>query len=219
MSDVTPPKPPTPKAAAKGLSGLFKKQPKWVLIAGFTVLVGVAFMAWKRSQAGDPTADTMDGTSDEVLYEQPDGPMMAGDYGGGYITAPATQGAFGGYDSPSDFYPDAPADNAGGPESVVVNVSPGVVYQDPPDVPRLTSPIPTGGGRAPSRGVGNHRAVAKNAKKPAQKHPAPKKGGGGAKPKAPAKKVVGRVLPKVVARLPAKKAHPAPKAAPKKRKK
>lgn len=166
MTDVTPPHPPHPKAAAKGIAGLFKNQPKWVLIAGFTVLAGVAYFAWSRSRTADPTTqDPQAGASADTLYQQPDGAMAGGDYGGGYVTAPASQGAYGGYDYPPDLGTGL-ADTAGAPESVVVNVTPGpaTASSDVADVPTDPTGSPTGGGH-PARGVHHHLPVKPKHKK------------------------------------------------------
>lgn len=137
MADATP---PTPKAAAKGVAGLFKNKPAWVWIAGVTVLLGAAYLAFRRGQA---PADAM---PDETTAEDPYAAdvMAEGDYGGYYPVA--TQGAYGGYDVPPDYAPPATADTPDGPATVV----------------NVTYPAPvTGGGKPAATGVATHSAPPK----------------------------------------------------------
>lgn len=151
MADVTPPKPPTPKAAAKGLAGILKGKPAWMWVAGVTVLVGVAYVVWRNGQRTEETVAD-DGSSEY-------GPV-AGEYGYGdeFVTPAATQGAFGGYDSPLDFEP-LTQENAGEPEAsplVVVNV-PGPYNGGGEEIPGIISAAGPGGGNAP-RSATSHQS-------------------------------------------------------------
>lgn len=93
MAEVpTPPTPPTPKAAvkggAKGLKGILSGKPTWMWIAGFTVLVGVAVLAYRREKNAPLASD------------DPEGADFAD--GGGYYTSSPVTGSYGGYDMPID---------------------------------------------------------------------------------------------------------------------
>lgn len=135
MADTTPPTPPTPKAAAKGLGGVVKGKPAWVWVAGITVLIGVAYLAWNRGGAKPAEEETT----------EPQGDMAVGDYGGYYPVA--TQGAYGGYDEPIDWTP-VVSDNAGEPEPSPITVN--VTYPEP-----VTA---TGGGTPAPRTATAHAA-------------------------------------------------------------
>lgn len=151
MTDVTPPKPPSPKAAAKGLKGILKDKPAWMWVAGVTVLMGVAYLVWRNGQNTEPDA-TVEGYADE-------GPV-AGEYGYGdeYVSPAATQGAFGGYDGFTDFEPLA-SDNAGEPEpapALVINI-PGLQGSQAETIPGVVPAMVTGGGPA-ARSAASHQA-------------------------------------------------------------
>lgn len=112
MTDVTPPHPPHPKQVAKGAAGILKGHPTWVWVAGVTVLVGVAYFVWRNGRsaavADTPTPVPQDATT---------GPV-AGDYSYDNSLVPAaTQGAYGGYDSPMLATTPTTVDNAGTPET------------------------------------------------------------------------------------------------------
>jgi hypothetical protein len=145
MADATPPTPPTPRAAAKGLSGVFKGKPAWLWVAGITVLLGVAYLTLNRKNEEDPS-ETGGGEYTD------DGQMAVGDYGGYYPVA--TQGAYGGYDEPQDWAP-VTTDNAGEPEPSPITVN--VTYP----APVAGGKAPTGGGTTPARGTPNHKPVRK----------------------------------------------------------
>lgn len=58
MADVpTPPKPPGPGAVAGAAKGKLQKMPKWAWIAGAFVLVGVAWMTYKKSTSAETPLD------------------------------------------------------------------------------------------------------------------------------------------------------------------
>lgn len=150
--DATPPKPPGPAAAGRGVKGIFKGKPAWVWVAGVTVLIGVAYLAWSRGSrpATTETTDTPDPTSVDPYYDGTGGQAM-------YATPGASQGAYGGYDAPlADVGGFAPTDNAGAPE-----LSPNIyiVQPGPTDGSVVTDSIPatvgtngsgvTGGGHPP----------------------------------------------------------------------
>lgn len=141
MAEVpTPPKPPTPKAAAKGLAGVFKGKPAWVWIAGVTVLIGVAYLAMKGNQKDDSEspADDAEGYAEDQ--------MAVGDYGGYYPVA--SEGAYGGNDQPYDIGAPLISDNAGTPEpSPVTN---NITVLAPP-----TAKV-TGGGKPAATGAKTH---------------------------------------------------------------
>lgn len=90
MADAAPPTPTDVgrgvHAGAKGLQGKLKKVPKWAWVASAVVFVGVAYMAWKRSQGQPAVADTTG--ADQGVTDQ--------------VFPAATQGAFGGSNSPDD---------------------------------------------------------------------------------------------------------------------
>lgn len=87
-----PPTPPSPKAVAKGAKNLLAGKPKWMWALGLSVVVGVAYLAWKRSQTG--TTDDTDATvSDSLMGTGDTGSGFAyGSTGGGYAAGP-TEGA------------------------------------------------------------------------------------------------------------------------------
>lgn len=153
MPDIpTPPKPPTPKAAAKGITGLLKGRNKWVLVAGFTVLAGVAYLAWKRGTepvTEDEEVEPLTGDLDDLTSDY--GPVagVAGDY-----TSPApTQGAFGGYDSPAGM------DGGGTTINVMLGPDPlGDASDADPVPPASVTPRPavTGGGHPPRNPALHH---------------------------------------------------------------
>lgn len=171
MTDVSPPHPPNPKTAAKGLAGIIKgKKPMWVWVAGVTVLIGVAYVVWKRGQAAT-TTDT--GT---VPVDSSTGPV-SGDYGYDNSLVPAaSQGAYGGFDTPLGSGGTTAVDNAGTPESPLVSITvPGPVdgsnvLANAGGVATVGAAV-TGGGH-PARSVQHHLPVS---------HPAHTE----AKPKAP----------------------------------
>src|SRR5436190_4157108 len=153
-----PPKPPTPKAVAGHAKGFLKRQPMWVWIAGVTVLMGVAFIVYKRQQAAsmeDPNA--ADGTADY-------GPQVAGDLGGGYVSAAPTQGAYGGFDSPLPVQGDLP-EAAGaamptfqfylGGQPADVGAA-GAAAEGDTISTNVVPAMPTGGGTQPKRSATAH---------------------------------------------------------------
>lgn len=155
MADPTaaPPKPPTPKSAGKGLAGVFKGKPAWVWIAGITVLIGVAYIARRRSQAAaDVTPSVVDNTSGSV--------------GDGSLYPSASQGAWGGYSDPGL----SSGDGSGGSftddptqPSIIINVpgpqdTSGVGSTFDPPAGATSSDI-TGGGTHSPAGVAQHQPV------------------------------------------------------------
>lgn len=160
VSDVTPPKPPSPGAVGKSAKGVLKGHPKWVYVAGITLALGIAYFVWRNGQAADDAAVT-DGAPDQSTY----GTDFAGTgpVGGAYSSDPlypaASQGAYGGYDSPYD-YGYAATDSAGNPEAappVVVNVTyPGVTAGGGDNVPGSRSNQAVTGGGHPAQSVASH---------------------------------------------------------------
>lgn len=154
-----PPKPPTPGDAAKavkghvkGVAGILKGKPAWMWVAGITVLVGVAYLAWHRSANQVESSTTTDPAAGDGTG------AVGGSFSDGYVTPAPTQGA-------GDFGTGTVTDNAGSPEPmppVIVNVT----YPDP--VAGVDSLVPAGedavitGGGHPDRSVATHTSTAPN---------------------------------------------------------
>lgn len=152
MTD-TPPTPPHPKAAVKGLAGHLKGKPAWMYVAGITVIIGLAFFIRRRESAatGD-TPNVVDNTTGAV--------------GDNSLFPSASQGAFGGYSDPTvnSTGTDTSNDNAGQPETptFVINF-PGPVQAEPTPVAPATiatAAAVTGGGTKAPRVVEQHAQIA-----------------------------------------------------------
>lgn len=155
MSEApTPPKPPTPPAVGKHLKGKLTGHPKWVYVAGITVLIGVAYIAWQKSRNAATATPVDDGST----YSTPD--PNSGFY------PDATQGAFGGYSDPGfldpqsaldPITPDPSGPGALDPNPVVINLGfPAPTTQMAAPVSNPLPMVPTGGGTAPARTVAVH---------------------------------------------------------------
>lgn len=177
MPDVTPPTPPHPKAAAKGLAGVFKNKPTWMWIAGVTTILGVAYFVWRNGQHADATAAATADGSPETAPVGPVGGVYDYSDGAGLTHAP-TQGAFGGYDSPMDGIGNI-ADNAGNPEGPLQVINVNVPGPAPAVAPALPKPkvAPKPGGGHPPRNPGTHKAPPKKKPKPAPPHAKKPSGG------------------------------------------
>lgn len=88
MADVpTPPKPPGPGQLANAAKGKAQKLPKWAWIAGAVILIGVAWMTWKRQSSADaPLAAGQDTADDPSMFDTSTlpGPSQ-GAYAGGSV--------------------------------------------------------------------------------------------------------------------------------------
>jgi hypothetical protein len=96
VADIpTPPKPPGPAAVHGAIKGKVKSLPKWAWIAGAFVLVGVAWMTYKKSTsaaaplADDAMADPMTDVQDQLFPGPTQGAFAGGDVppldGGGTV--------------------------------------------------------------------------------------------------------------------------------------
>lgn len=175
MPDVTPPPPPSPKAAAKGLAGVLKGKPAWMWVAGVTVLVGFAYLAWMRGR-GDQNME-----ASGAMPEDSDIGPVGGNYGyygggdGSIMTPAPTQGAFLGddyYSDPGLWDVGVPNDTAGGPAQAPVTVN--VMYQNPVGGEQAVDSVPTAKA-VPAHAAtgGGHPARNANAHKPPKKKPRP----------------------------------------------
>lgn len=160
-----PPAPPGPKKVAKGLGGALKGKPAWVYIAGVTVLVGVAYLFFRRGSGGatDPTVQQDSGTADYGPDPYAPGFGVGGAAGGGYVGADPGLGSFGGGDVPfpdSGFQtlPDAQgvdstlpwwADPAYAGNWIPASLLPLIIKGQ--DSPTQATPTPTGGGLPKSK--------------------------------------------------------------------
>jgi hypothetical protein len=90
-----PPTPPHPKAVAGHVKGMFSGHPKWVWALGISVAVGVAYLAWRRSQNATVATDATGATDGSYTDSVGTG---VGDSGSGYAYGDVpnyTDGAYG----------------------------------------------------------------------------------------------------------------------------